>query len=110
MPVHEFDHPGIDFLGLRKIQAGDVMHMADAAVLGFDVDEIELASHGLTVRFYQKSLGADEVVGAGGNEKGTGVTADEGARGHGFQVLPVLVAGTDEPSKGALGETAPFSE
>ena len=110
MPVHEFDHPGIDFLGLRKIQAGDVMHMANAAVLGFDVDEIELASHGLTVRLYQKSLGADEVVGAGGNEKGTGVTADEGARGHGFQVLPVLVAGTDEPSKGALGETAPFSE
>ena len=107
---HKSEHPAIYLPGLWKVQACDVMHVADPAVLGVDVDEIYLASQGIAVGLYQKGLGADEVVGAGGNEKGTGVTADEGARGHGFQVLPVLVAGTDEPSKGALGETAPFSE
>ena len=86
------------------------MHVADPAVLGFDVDEIDLASQGVAVRLDQQGLGADEVVGAGGDEQRTGVAADESARRYGLQVRPVLVAGADEPGEGAFREAASFRE
>jgi hypothetical protein len=40
------------------------MHMADATVFGFDVDEIDRTSQGIAVRLDKKGLRADEVVGS----------------------------------------------
>ena len=41
---HKSEHPAIYLPGLWKVQACDVMHVADPAVLGVDVDEFNLAS------------------------------------------------------------------
>ena len=84
------------------------MHMADSTVFGFDVDEIDRTSQRITVRLDKKGLGADEVVGAGRNEKGTGIAADERTRRKRLKVLPVLVTGADEPGECALREAASF--
>ena len=57
---HKSEHPAIYLPGLWKVQACDVMHVADPAVLGFDVDEIDLASQGVAVRLDEEGLGAHE--------------------------------------------------
>lgn len=58
--VHESEHAGVDFPGFGEVLVGNVVHVADPAVLGFDVDEIDAASQGVAVRLDEKGLGAHE--------------------------------------------------